>query len=84
MGFKTGGGCYLSNVMQRKFNVVIERDSDGWLVASVPSLQGCHTQARSFDDLDIRIREAISLCLEDQDSETCPEFVGVQQVAVEI
>ncbi len=70
--------------MQRKFNVVIERDSEGWLVASVPSLQGCHTQARSFDELDIRIREVISLCLEDQDGSVCPEFVGVQQVAVEV
>ncbi len=70
--------------MQQKFNVVIERDSDGWLVASVPSLQGCHTQARSFDELDVRIREAISLCLEDHDNTPYPEFVGVQQVAVEV
>lgn len=70
--------------MLKKFNVVIERDSEGWLVASVPSLQGCHTQARSFDELDIRIREAISLCLEDESNSPCPEFVGVQQVAVEV
>ncbi|WP_367871120.1 type II toxin-antitoxin system HicB family antitoxin [Luteolibacter sp. Populi] len=53
--------------MKRKFNVVIERDAEGWLVASVPSLHGCYTQARSFDELDVRIREAIALCLEDGD-----------------
>ena len=70
--------------MQQKFNVVIERDSEGWLVASVPSLQGCHTQARSFDELDSRIKEAISLCLEDIGEFNPPEFVGVQQVAVEV
>jgi predicted RNase H-like HicB family nuclease len=70
--------------MQQKFNVVIERDSEGWLIASVPSLQGCHTQARSFDELDIRIRETISLCLEDDGEFTPSEFVGVQQVAVEV
>ena len=70
--------------MQQKFNVVIERDSEGWLIASVPSLQGCHTQARSFDELDVRIREAISLCLEDDGDFTQSEFVGVQQVAVEV
>jgi predicted RNase H-like HicB family nuclease len=70
--------------MQQKFNVVIERDADGWLVASVPSLPGCHTQARSFDELDARIREAISLCLEDANDFPQPEFVGVQQVAVEV
>jgi predicted RNase H-like HicB family nuclease len=54
--------------MQQKFNVVIERDSEGWLVASVPSLHGCHTQARSFDELDLRIKEVISLCVEDEAS----------------
>lgn len=70
--------------MQQKFNVVIERDSEGGLVASVPSLHGCHTQARSFDELDMRIKEAISLCLEDEEAITRSEFVGVQQVAVEV
>jgi len=69
--------------MTRKFNVVIERDSAGWLVASVPSLPGCHTQAHSMDELIERIQEAISLCLEDEGPHDISEFVGVQQVAVE-
>ncbi len=51
--------------MEDQFNIVIEQDADGWLVASVPSLRGCHTQARSFDELDVRIREAIALSTED-------------------
>jgi predicted RNase H-like HicB family nuclease len=55
-------------VMKRDFNVIIERDSEGYYVASVPALRGCHTQARSLDDLMQRIREAIGLCLEVQDS----------------
>ncbi|MES2996046.1 MAG: type II toxin-antitoxin system HicB family antitoxin [Verrucomicrobiota bacterium] len=70
--------------MQRKFNVVIERDSDGWLVASVPSIPGCHTQAKSFDELNQRIQEAIALCLGDEETPEFTEFIGVQQVAVEI
>jgi predicted RNase H-like HicB family nuclease len=37
--------------MNREFNVVIERDSDGYFVASVPTLAGCHTQAKSLDEL---------------------------------
>ena len=49
---------------QREFNVVIERDSEGYFVASVPSLPGCHTQAKTLDALMKRIREAIELCLE--------------------
>jgi len=50
--------------MNREFNVIIERDSEGYFVASVPSLPGCHTQAKSLDELMERIQEAIELCLE--------------------
>jgi len=72
--------------MRREFNVVIERDAEGYYVASVPTLKGCHTQARSLDKLLTRIREAIALCLEvEQDAPAkTSEFVGVQRVAVEI
>jgi predicted RNase H-like HicB family nuclease len=54
--------------MSREFNVIIERDSEGYFVASVPSLRGCHTQAKSLDELMERIREAIELCLEVDDN----------------
>ena len=67
--------------MVREFNVVIERDEDGYFVASVPALRGCHTQAKSLDVLMRRIREAIELCLEVEEP-TNNEFVGVQRVAV--
>ncbi len=50
--------------MKRDYNVVIERDGEGYYVASVPSLPGCHTQAKSLDTLMKRILEAIELCLE--------------------
>jgi predicted RNase H-like HicB family nuclease len=50
--------------MGRTFHVVIERDSEGYYVASVPALPGCHTQARSLDQLVERIKEAIALYLE--------------------
>lgn len=48
--------------MSKEFDVVIERDTDGYYVASVPALHGCHTQARSLDALMTRVREAIELC----------------------
>ena len=67
----------------REFNVIIERDSEGWLVASVPELRGCHTQAKSLDLVMKRIREAIEACLEvESDIEGSPEFVGVQRVRI--
>jgi predicted RNase H-like HicB family nuclease len=50
--------------MTRESDVVVERDADGYYAASVPALQGCHTQARSPDELMERVREAIALCLE--------------------
>ena len=69
--------------MSREFSVVIERDEEGYLVASVPSLPGCHTQTRSLDELMDRVREAITLCLEvEGESAEGLEFVGVQRVRV--
>jgi predicted RNA binding protein YcfA (HicA-like mRNA interferase family) len=45
--------------MPRQFDVVIERDAEGYYVASVPQVPGCHTQARSLDEINERVREAI-------------------------
>ncbi len=68
---------------QRKFTVLIERDEDGFYVATVPGLPGCHTQAKTLDTLIRRTREAIELCL---DANTAKpeslELVGVQQISV--
>jgi predicted RNase H-like HicB family nuclease len=72
--------------MKRTYNVVIERDSAGWYVASVPGLHGCHTQAKSLDVLMKRVEEVIELCLlEEGGGETTPaEFIGVQRVVVAV
>ncbi|MCX6592206.1 MAG: type II toxin-antitoxin system HicB family antitoxin [Acidobacteria bacterium] len=67
----------------RAFDVIIERDEAGFYVASVPQLPGCHTQARSLDDLNDRIREAIELYLEVESGELPRlQFVGVQRVTI--
>lgn len=67
--------------MMREFSVVIEKDEDGYFVASVPALRGCHTQAKSLDTLMKRIKEAVELCLEVQEP-VSNEFIGVQRVTV--
>jgi predicted RNase H-like HicB family nuclease len=51
---------------RRKFTVLIEQDEEGYFVATVPALRGCHTQAKSLDTLMKRVREVIALCLEGQ------------------
>ena len=69
--------------MQRQFDVVIERDEEGFYVASVPQLPGCHTQAQSLDEVMQRIREAIELCVEVEGTPNQSlEFVGIQRVTI--
>ncbi|MCP8308177.1 MAG: type II toxin-antitoxin system HicB family antitoxin [archaeon] len=71
-------------VKERVFTVMIERDEDGYYVASVVELLGCHTQAKSLDELSSRIKEAIELYLETEDVKFELEFVGIQRVKVSI
>ena len=81
--------CYTSShrdVMmksKRKFTVVIERDEEGYYVASVPALRGCHTQAKTLYTLMKRVREVVEVCIEDGDEvDDSLELVGIQQISV--
>jgi predicted RNase H-like HicB family nuclease len=67
-----------------KFSVVVERDEDGYYIASVPELPGCHTQARTLDELTGRVKEAIELYLETEGTkaEGKIELIGVQFIEV--
>lgn len=72
--------------MITKFTAYIEKDVEtGCYVAIVRGIPGAHTQADTLDELQIRLKEVIELCLEEmnpEDKETIPEFVGLQQVEV--
>ena len=71
--------------MKRDFDVVIERDADGYFVGSVPACPSCHTQAKSLDTLVERMREAIELWLEENGEVSRHiDFVGVQRVSVTV
>ena len=71
--------------MKRTVDVVIERGENGYYIASVPALPGCHTQAKTLDELNKRIKEAIKLYLE-VDKEAAKhingEFIGIQKVEI--
>jgi len=74
-----GAACYEAIIMRQafsngllmsvvelvcvKFAVVVEKDEDGYYVASVPELPGCHTQAKTLDELTERVKEAIEAYL---------------------
>lgn len=69
--------------MERRFDVVIERDEEGLYVASVTQLPGCHTQGPTLDQATDRVKEAIALCLEvDEGGASTLEFVGIRCVRV--
>lgn len=80
-------------MLQHQFKVVIERDEDGYFVATVPALPGCFTQAKILPQLTDRVRDAIRLCLNVAKTNTKyrnrirrfayePAFVGMEVVSV--
>ena len=66
----------------QKFTLIIEKDEDGWFVSEVVELPGCHTQAKTMDQLINRTREAIRAYIGVEHAKITEEFVGVQQIAV--
>ena len=65
------------------FTVLIEQDEDGLYVATVPDIQGCHTQGKTITEAIERIKEAIELCLEADGEDIEPmKFIGIQKVRV--
>ncbi|MFZ8785274.1 type II toxin-antitoxin system HicB family antitoxin [Thermocrinis sp.] len=68
----------------RTFTVIIEKDKEGYFVGEVVELPGCHTQAKSLDELMERIKEAIELYLDVQGEalEKEVEFVGIQEITI--
>jgi predicted RNase H-like HicB family nuclease len=70
------------NSTKREFYVIIERDEDGYYVGEVPQLQACYSQGETIDELMANIKEVIELCLETENDENIPEFIGIQKVVI--
>lgn len=68
--------------MAREFYVVVEKDEGGFYVGEVPHLRACYSQGRTLDELMVNIKEVIQLCLEDEDIDEVPEFVGIHKVEI--
>lgn len=69
----------------KEFDVVLERDEEGWFIADVPALQGCHTQGRTRKEVLKNIKEAIELCLEVEKEKKVSSktgFVGIEKVKI--
>jgi predicted RNase H-like HicB family nuclease len=64
------------------FSVLIEKDEDGYYVATVPALKSCYTQARTLEELYPRIKEVVDLCLEEEPDPPVMQFVALQRIEV--
>ena len=64
------------------FSVLIEKDEDGYYVATVPALKSCYTQAKTLEELYPRIKEVVDLCLEEEPEPPVMEFVALQRIEV--
>jgi predicted RNase H-like HicB family nuclease len=50
---------------RRAYSIIIERDETGTWIAHVRNVPGCHTYGRTLNQVRRRIREALSLWIED-------------------
>lgn len=77
----------------QQFKIIIEQGEDGYFVASVPALPGCHTQGKNLPELKKRVQEAIVLCLEVARNDPQyrasirefsyePSFIGLETITV--
>ena len=68
--------------MPEKFNIIVEQGEDGYLISDVVELPGCHTQAKTYDELLKRTKEAIELYLSVKKPEYKTKFLSLQQIEV--
>ena len=70
-------------IFMTKFNVIIEKGESGYLISDVVELPGCHTQAKTLDELMKRTKNAISLYLKaEKGVKSDSQFIGIQQIDV--
>ncbi|MCX7047740.1 MAG: type II toxin-antitoxin system HicB family antitoxin [Candidatus Sumerlaeota bacterium] len=73
-----------------RFQIIIEQDEDGFYVADVPALVGCHTQGATFEEAIENIKEVISMCIQEMREDNkpidtrYPEFVGVKTLEMAV
>lgn len=65
------------------YNIIVEEGADGYLISNVIELPGCHTQAKTYDELLKRTKEAILLYLEvKKPFKQISRFVSLQQMVI--
>jgi len=68
--------------MVKEFTIIIEKDENEWLISEVVELPGCHTQAKTIEELISRTKEAIETYIGKEKIEHKEKFIGVQKIEV--
>ena len=70
--------------MKRNYTIIIEKGNNDFLTSEVVESPGCHTQAKTIDELIIRSKEAIGLFLEcaNKNTEFRRNFIGLQVITI--
>ena len=70
-------------MLNQTFNIIVEQGMDGYLISTVIELPGCHTQAKTHEELFNRTKEAIELYLDDKTLDRpMNKFVRLEQISV--
>ena len=63
---------------KKSYTVTYQRDTDGWWVASIRGIKGCHTQGKNIAQARTRIRECLGLFIGDK----CETAILVDDILV--
>lgn len=72
----------LARVKRRHYRVVLERDESRSWIVSVPELPGCHTYGRTLGQARRRLREALSLWVDDVERAELEEEIRLPKRAL--
>ena len=74
--------------MEQLFTAHIEKDIEsGYYIGTIPAVPGAHTQAKTLDELAIRLKEVLELCIEsmtEEEKKDIPQFIGTQQISIAV
>lgn len=64
----------------QKFPIIIEKDEDDIFIVSCPLFKGCHSYGKTIEEALVKIKEAIQLCLLDDNGLERNKYVRVQEL----
>ena len=66
--------------MKKHYPIIIEQDKDGVFIVQCPLFKGCRSYGHSIDEAIENIKEAIEVCIEEDDFTDQPTFIGIRDI----